>query len=303
MNLLDKIRQGCVDATIDLSSTLRNGKVLASKLKHEELKKWINNELNGYTGEEEIPKYRILDSLVLGTLSGPFGGRVDNVTIPTYNLPGTLRNYAKNLYMAHGVRELESLKDKKEDNLRKRWPAEAVIMARDKVECSGGYVLVDMWQPITVSSIEGILDTVRNKLLDFVLELEELDLDIIDSQKDLSSISKEKVNNIFNFTIKGDHTTIASGSNFSQTVNQTINEGDIDSLVKYLNELGIGEKDTKELEKQIINDGPIKNQKLGKNVANWFSKMIQKSIEGIWNISIDIAPKLLMHAFSEYYGW
>lgn len=302
MNLFEEIRDGCVNSDTDLPSTLRKAKILASKLKHDELKDWIHNELSGYAGKSKIPDYRKLSSNVFGDLSGRFGKKVKNATIPTYNFPDTLKEFADNLIMVQGIRELQTMAKNKK-GFKKRWPAEALMLAREKVEINSNYVLVDLWQPISTSDIEGIFDTVRNKLLDFLLELEAIEPKIIESYKSLSNISPEKVNNVFNFTIEGDYASVSSGSNFSQTVNHNITENDLESLVQYLKQLGIEENDLSDLKENIKKDGKRDNKKLGKNTKNWFSKMIDKSIDGIWNIGITVAPKLLMEAFSQYYGW
>ena len=58
MGLLSEIQDAAVDGTFDLETLLRKCRVLATKLKHEELKNWVACELDGYPSDIPLPGYR-----------------------------------------------------------------------------------------------------------------------------------------------------------------------------------------------------------------------------------------------------
>lgn len=73
-----------------------------------------------------------------------------------------------------GVGALEGLLTQESHHRQRRWPQEFVLLARETIQMSGGLVLVDASQPVPDYTIAGILDNVKNKLLDFILDLEDL---------------------------------------------------------------------------------------------------------------------------------
>ena len=64
-----------------------------------------------------------------------------NVPLPTYNLPPAVREFAENMLFFDGVGELEAMLRTEGDSLERRWPPEAVLIARGSVQLSGGMVL------------------------------------------------------------------------------------------------------------------------------------------------------------------
>lgn len=55
-----ELQQEALKSDFDIMSLLRKAYLVAKKLKLQEFKEWINNELNGYGDKDEIPKYRLL---------------------------------------------------------------------------------------------------------------------------------------------------------------------------------------------------------------------------------------------------
>ena len=91
--------------------------------------------------------------------------------------------------------------------------------------------LADAHQPIPTYVISGILDQVKNKLLDFVLGLQESNItpEDLDSRK----VESDVVRNLYNIHIHGDRNIVASGEHVEQRVNN-VQRGDIDSLISFL---------------------------------------------------------------------
>ena len=81
MKLIGIIRDETVDAKVSLATVLRRAKVLASMLGEENFKAWVDNELEGYGQEADLPSYRCFKALSLGTFSGSFGRVVRRIGV------------------------------------------------------------------------------------------------------------------------------------------------------------------------------------------------------------------------------
>ncbi len=167
-----------------------------------------------------------------------------------------------------------------EKTLQRKWPAEAVLLAREHIPVSGGHVLVDAWQPITKQAVVGILDAVRNRLLDFLLDLQSAYPQIAESNESFSQVQNKTVNKIFNLTVYGSHNILAAGDNFTQNVKSEIIQNDIESLFRYLRKINIPEADLNNLSESIESDGERKNKQFGDKVKEWLGKCWSKQQMG-----------------------
>ena len=87
-------------------------------------------------------------------------------------------------------------------------------------------VLVQAWQSLGVSSLVGILSTVRNRILNFVLEIEGSFPDAGEAQANSVPIPKEQVAQIFNHYIYGNVGNLASGHDIHQTATVNVSQGE-----------------------------------------------------------------------------
>lgn len=304
MNLIQELQNDILDQKTSLSSILRKAKVLASILRNEDLKKWVDNELNGYQSnkKEEVPEYRQGRADSFGDFVGSFGRGLKNVPIPTLNLPEPFQNGASELHLVEGVRALESLIESDSSLFSIQWPADIVAIMSDKIY--EGYVCISAWKSVSRGQVEQVLDTVRNRLLNFVLELKERYPEISKSEDAISEVPKEQVASVVNTYIVGSQNVVASGFGIDQNVHQQIRENDLDALLKYMEKIGVPADDIKELKKAIEEDGPrTEPGKFGSKVVDWVCKMTKKILEGTWKVAISSASTLITKALSCYYGW
>lgn len=300
-NLVEEIKNDIVNEKVSLSTALRKAKLLAFELKSDDFRKWVDSELSGYGSAIEIPSYRKIAAQNLGIFSGPFRSRIENMMIPTYNLPDSIKEFAEEITFPEGVKELESLIQTNK-TVQRKWSAEAVILAREHIHVSGGHILVDAWQPITKQALVGILDAVRNRLLDFLLDLQTAYPQIAEFKESLSEIPNEAVNKIFNVNVYGNHNILAAGDDFTQDVKSKVIQNDIESLFRYLRKFNIPEADLVDLNESIKSDGKRKNKQFGDKVKEWLGKMLVKATEGTWNITTQTAAALLTTSLQNYYG-
>lgn len=303
-SLVAQLQKEVVDSGVPISDTLRKAKILASQLKNKEFKRWIDAELKGYDNADNLPDYRKVAPVNLGTFSGPFGKIVKNVPIPVALLPDSIREFAESSLFTCGIKEVEAAASQaaKKEGHRFSWPPEMVVIARKHVPMSDGSVLVDAWQPISKSQLDGILDQVRNRLLDFLLELQEIDPEVLESEGAIRSVPGDKVQNLFQTYILGGQNIVATGTEFNQKATQEVATGDIQSLIACLRSIGLDNDSLSELETAIGQDGDQPQKEFGKNVKSWIAKMIVKAMDGTWQVTLSTAPALLKEMLARYYG-
>jgi hypothetical protein len=301
VRLVKEIRDGLANSTANLSGLLRKAKILSLSLGNAEFKAWTTNELNGYSSDEELPPYRVIPSQPVGYFAGPFGSTVENMVLPISHMPDSLRELCRNFKLGQCIRELEVMATQTE--LRWTWPTELVLLLRDTITLSGGYVLVEVSQPITKAAIEGVLDAVRNRLLDFILSLQDIRPSILESEDELASIPKESVAQSFSITILGDRNILATGAGISQTVTTSVNPRDPDSLITYLKTIGFEHSDLRELRTALDEDGERPHGQYGIRVKEWIGNAVVKAATGALKVAASSLPTLLTKAISSYYGW
>ena len=220
MNLINEIQNDILTPSTPLSSILRKAKVLAYQLKNAEFKEWVDQELNGYSSNANmLPDYRKAGTQSRGYFVGRFGKQFKNAPIPTFDLPQGLGEFGRTLVFLEGVRALESMVESESESFQYPWPAEYVAVLANAVY--EAMVCLAAWKPTSKSQIEQVLDTIRNRLLNFILELEQIQPDVGETTPGAQPlISSEKVKQVFNNYILGGHNVITPGTSSFQ--------GDID---------------------------------------------------------------------------
>ena len=173
------------------------------------------------------------------------------------------------------------------------------MLARNTIKMSGGMVLVDAHQPIPAHVISGVLDQVKNRPLDFVLGLQESN--VTPEDFDNRTIEREVVRNLFHINIYGDRNVVASGEHVNQQVS-TVQEGDVDFLLRFLREHSIGEDDLSELRDAVSSEPDAPDGRYGPRVRAWLGGMISKAASSTWKVGLETASKVLTDALNGYYG-
>ena len=270
------------------------------------MKRWADAELAGYKNVDDLPDYRKLTPMNFGTFAGSFGRMAKNVQIPIALLPSEIKELASNLDMRQGIREIETLaaQTTAERVWRLPWPAEAVLLARDHIPMNDDCVLVEAWKPITGSQLDGILDQVRNRLLDFLLELEHTNPEVVNSEDAIRAVGNDSTQNIFMTTTYGGQNTVATGTDFAQNITSNVSPGNIQSLVSRLRSTGIDSDLLNELETAVAKDGERQQQNgFGEHVTSWMGKAMGKAMDGTWKIVTSTVPRILQETLFRYYGW
>lgn len=305
MQLIQELRNDVIDGKVSLATTLRKAKVLASLLKHDEFKIWIDKELNGYRQDDpNVPDYRISyaesfgNFRKVGFVSGIDG--LSNYHIPKSRVPQHLKSYVETLPITDGVRSLESLLEQSQfQQFRVGWSGDAVAAASGIFQ---SFECLTAWREIGRNEIVHTLDTIRNRLLSFILELQELYPAIVESEDAISHIPKEQSSAVFQTYVLGN--AIVSNDASSHHVEQNITVNDLSALADFMKSIGLQSNDIKELEEAIEEDGAVAEKgKFGSKVSTWMGNMVAKAAEGTWKVALEVAPKLIIKALFKYYGW
>jgi hypothetical protein len=302
MKLIDELIEELSDKNNRLTDILIKAKILAYKLKNDELKKWIENELNGYP-DGKVPDYRIIPCQLIGSVSNGFQ-RANRYPIPVINVEEKLRIELQQVRLAQSISSLDEAAHEKKGGgaLVQHLPVQ--MYAYLSKDFDNGFVIEHAQKEIDRIQIVQVLTAVKSKLIDFLLKLNEdfsdKDFEDVDKGK-----TKEKIDSLFNSTIFGDNTTIIVGDRNKQSVrNKKIIKGNFEILKEELLKNGIKTSDVEEL-KQIIDTDEVNPEKkeFGTKVKTWISKMMTKAIDGTWKIGLGAAGKLLADSLQSYYGW
>src|SRR5208282_6748141 len=174
--LLDEIIQLAEDDKNPLPNILRKSLRLASELKDERLKKWANQELDGYEGavtDDDIPSYRRVHANAYGSFAGAFGAWTNKHIIIPVALEQKHRRCAETANLVQSVSALNDLirTDVTAGVLACHWPPNMV--AYYSLKLWDGWACHDAWQEIPMPVLVQVLDTVRNITFRMALEIKE----------------------------------------------------------------------------------------------------------------------------------
>jgi hypothetical protein len=211
MSLLRDIQSAAIDSAVPLATLLRMCKVLAARLGNAEFKKWIDDELNGYTSEETLPSYRTLHVNSKGHFSGPFQSGLNNADIPLSCVPEEFRERLSHSHMMEPIAALEALVIKSNSGTA-REPWNPDLVAHVGGEIYEGMNCMQAWKVIPLTAVVAALDSVRTRVLNFVLEIEAEAPDAGEAPVNSNPVPQEKVHQIFNTYVSGNVQNLATAS-------------------------------------------------------------------------------------------
>lgn len=223
-----ELQKECLDSHTSVADILRKAKVIAVKLDLKELVDWIDKELNGYVDDSllDLPEYR--KGRGSPKFFNPYRGYC-----PIIVGEGQYGDIISTVFLAQGVSALEDLaKDKKSDTLIYQYPPALQSSLQEQMEFA-----MECSLHFSRNQIRATLDYVRNRVLDWALELEKRgilgeDLSFDDSEK---KEAQAVTNHIYgsNIGVLGSVGRDASVSNLS--VNES--QPDFDATLKLVSQI------------------------------------------------------------------
>ena len=248
---------------ITLSQALTRAKLIAYKIDNEDFRLWIDNELNGYSGHNLLPSYRVISCELQAVMNIPFEG-LRTMPMDATSLDKMFED-GFSLYKMDVVQSISTLEEsiQKADGITgyENLPQGLVQKFR---EITNEPQLVEIHRVMQFSQLNHILNLTKQKLIDTLLKLDKEFPNLINDYA-MTKENLEKVQNIITNNIYGSGNNVASGNNVEQNITKK-------NLIDYekLQEFGVEEQHIEEL--KTIEKEP--NKKILKERAlSWFSKV------------------------------
>lgn len=300
--LLDDIINLATDNQQSVAVLLRKCLILAHQLKNERLKQWANEELNGYESLDDIPVYRKVPAQAKGNFVGGWGAYQGNRNIPPAVMEKEHRWAAESVILGQPVSSYEVLAAEQHDGtITFPWVNNMVLYYQRKF--LNGFALVSAWQEVSRSTVVGLLDTIRTRVLNMALEIQ---AEIGDNDQDLKKITPEeskKVDQTIITHIYGGNVYMSTGQSTMtastvQHTQQNIVAGDWEHLSQVLRSAGVSDPELDELAGAVEHD----EKKLGPKVKAWIAKVGPKVLSGGVKIGVTVGQTLLLEYLKQYYG-
>jgi hypothetical protein len=281
-----------IDSNSEVPDLLRKALLIAVKLRLDDFKAWVNAELSGYQTTASLPEYRMLGSRLKA--KNPMRGWIP-VQFEDHEMLESLQQAP----VFDPIDRLAHLMTQGDGSLMYPFSAEAQAMLM-RLQPGFSFEIVRF---ITRSQIAGVIAEVRNRILNWSLDLEEKGIigeGLTFSEAERAKASMTHSINIGNFQgVLGDVTS----STLHQQLSMTFEANDLGGLREHLRANGVDDVSLAELERALQDDPkPTSPGKFGAKVAAWMGSMLQKAATGAWTVSLGAAGNLLATAIGHYYG-
>ncbi len=297
MTLLEQIQQAAIDDESDLASILRMCKLLAARLDSKALESWLLWESNGYPPNVQLPKYRIWQIQVRRNFQGS-RTYIRDAVIPQICIPKDYREVVTKFECYQSISGIEQALKEQRKVFRTPLGDLPVILGDNVIQ---GQHCIQAWGEFSAGNLFEVLNTVRNRVLDFALAIGKEMPQVGDSTPD-SIIEPGKVTQIINTTVYGGAANLV-GMAIGENVNVEVYGDDLASLEAHLEHLGVLSDDIKEL-KLALELEPVRptSSSFGPKVSDWIGNMMRKAASGVWDVSVGAAGNLVAQAIAAYYG-
>lgn len=294
-SLILKLQRLAADSSTSVAELLRKSRVVATKLDLEEFNQFLQHELHGYPPEIDVPRYRIVrgDIRAFNPYNGHhvpvrFGAAITDKLSTTHN--------------RQSVGQLEDVLRAGGDRIECPFSESTMESIREMLGPADREWLHPT-RHLASTQVSGILDAVRNTVLDWSLQLEKEG--ILGDGHTFSDEERERASSSTHISIGTFQGILGPvrGSTVTQNLDLSVQEGDLDSLRRYLASLEVDSIDVDQLEAALHSDSkPESPHEFGTNVSGWIGSMVGKAASGAWNVGINVAGRVLSSAITSYYG-
>lgn len=271
------LQRKALDSGISISDLIRQAYVLSRKLQIPEFEAWIKREMYGYSDDDEIPKYRVVNSEIKAF--NPLRGWIPVI----FEMPKIAENLSS-IPISQAIGEVESLTQGKEDDyIIIKFTHETDTFLRERLKTD-----MQIARHTTIVEFKRIIDAVRNALLKWTIDLESdrilgEDMTITKGEKEIAQTVNYNIQNYIGTAI---HSPIVQGSS---EVNQkvVITDDEINSLLKEITD-GVNELPLSSEEKGEIT-AYVDTTKSQLSIKNSNKIIIMESLKSVRNIIEGIA--------------
>lgn len=303
MSRLVEIIDGAAAGTVPLTTVLRQVKVLAMRMEAPELGSWVERELNGYKADDPVPDYRgPLTLPVIGTWTGMFGSQISGQPVSRAGVPEAFLSTWFTLTLRQPVSELEALSQSEKDP-GVMWDPYAITRYNKLVEegkGGAGFQMMSLVQAqivVPTPALIGILDGVRNRVLDLALALEGIAPDV--GEPSGPTVADHRVQGVaqqFFITINGDGANFAIGD--YARLKSKVTKGDTAGLLAAARALGLSAEDAEAFRSALEADG----RSDGERTTRFVSRVRSGAIALGGNITANLAASGLLELGAQFLG-
>lgn len=205
---------------IDVAQALETLDLLLQDINNDEIKNWVDKEINGYSQDDTIPDYRIVNAHVTGTV------RTYTAIISKYNIPIPVK-YSKDLEkitVTSGISEIMQLSVAEKESETHCLTMALPLQLINSIAQINGEV-THAYRELSVYAYSNIIGKLKSKILSICKELEKQYGNLDDYYIDFKNDDKEKetakniINIIFDKSIK-----IGDGNDISKSIVGDSNE-------------------------------------------------------------------------------
>lgn len=189
VGLIEEIQRDALDSKVPIEALLRRVKLAAAKLKLDTLEGWVESELNGYPNN--FPDYRKIRGQ-------PAAWNPYNGWIPIHSSDAALMDVVSEARIGQSIASLRDLLESSQSSgtLHFPLPAAAVAALNKIMDFQTPRIVVQLSR----GHVVGILDHVRNMVLDWAIEMERQD--IVGDGMSFSVHEQEEARHVMaNFTV------------------------------------------------------------------------------------------------------
>jgi hypothetical protein len=184
-----------------------------------------------------------------------------------------------------GIAAVEDLLRSDEGAFTSPWPANAVVRYADRVY--EGMGMMHAWRVIPRGAVVGIVDGVRNRLLSFALELEQVAPEAGESDASVPNLAPSQMTQIFHNTIYGGQAVI-SGHSVDRTTLSAIAPPAWSGLRETLATMGVPDEELAELLEAIKRDDG-----LGEETQGWLGRLAGKVGTGAVTLATGVTTEVV----------
>lgn len=292
MTLVQDLQRKALDQKIPISDLLRIAYMVAVKLNLTDFEQWLNNELNGYKNKEDLPDYRFVTGFVCSY--NPCHGWQDVIVEDKW-----LTDALEHLPVVDKISEVEKLAESKEEIYRQLPPKTAISFARKNYGMKA-FIFLGKQQ------LHGIVDSVRTKILNWSLVLEQKG--ILGEEMNFNETERSNAKNIMTNYFIGNVTNVPIQQGNDNTINieQYKNELDtakflVEEIKKLMNDMPQNEnKETLQADIASV-ECQLKSPKPKMGTIKEFLSSARNILEGTFGSLIASHP-VIADAFSKFFG-
>lgn len=303
MSQITKLVEDAADGSVPLSALLRKIKVVASRIDAPEVTMWANLELNGYPMDLDLPSYRGSKMMpVKGNWSGYMQRSITDATISPNGVPDDFMRAHFYSSLRQPVGELEMLA-KADRDPSWQWDPVAVATYQNYLDTGVGGVGFEMMNLLSAQTIyprtfiTGVLDTIRNTVLDLALDLESVGGNV--GEPDGPTMTDHAISNVVNnFTINvnGDGANVAAGSSIKQK--NSVVKNDLESLIAAARALGISDVELEGLKLAVA----AEPEQVGPETQRFIDRLKTGGVTMANGIASGMIATQFMNMLGAFYG-